>query len=440
VIGGIAMTTLLDRPVEVSTGSMPTGSAPRRPFALSMPGRVMLAVLSGAAGVIHLAMVPSHWGSSVAEGAGFAMVGWAQIVIAVLLLAAPTRGLLRVTMLVNVFAIGAWAVSRTWGLPFGENAGHPHDAEFIDVVCVALEIALVIGAAVWISRPALGQHWHGARLVAFAVVPIAVLALATAALASPSARNHAHDSHASAGGAAGHVHGSTAAAATSPTANATAGHVHGATPAAATVDVNGKLVSGVKAQDVAAESEPDVPLDPATRALLASQLTSARETAMRYPTVADALAGGYRLIGGFGPGAGAHYLGGFGGSGTFDPSRPQSLIYDGTSPTSGIVGLMYTGGAATAPEGFAGPNDHWHRHSGVCLKGADVLFPVDANVTAEQCSAAGGRYMATTTWMVHAWVVPSWESPAGVFSHENPNLRCADGTYNTDAVGRCQGT
>ncbi len=137
---------------------------------------------------------------------------------------------------------------------------------------------------------------------------------------------------------------------------------------------------------------------------------------------------------------GAHYIGGFGGSGTFDPSRVQALIYDGTSPTSGIVGLMYTGGAATAPEGFAGPNDHWHRHSGVCLKGADVLFPVDADVTAEQCSAAGGRYMATTTWMVHAWVVPSWESPNGVFSHENPNLRCADGTYDTDAVGRCQGT
>jgi hypothetical protein len=42
--------------------------------------------------------------------------------------------------------------------------------------------------------------------------------------------------------------------------------------------------------------------------------------------------------------------------------------------------------------------------------------------------------------MVHAWVVPSWESPAGVFSHENPNLRCADGTFDTDAVGKCQGT
>jgi hypothetical protein len=101
---------------------------------------------------------------------------------------------------------------------------------------------------------------------------------------------------------------------------------------------------------------------------------------------------------------------------------------------------MYLGGGATAPEGFAGPNDHWHRHSNVCLKGTDSLFPADSEVTAAQCSAAGGRFMAITTWMVHAWVVPGWESSQGVFSHENPNLRCADGTFNTDAIGRCQGS
>jgi hypothetical protein len=48
--------------------------------------------------------------------------------------------------------------------------------------------------------------------------------------------------------------------------------------------------------------------------------------------------------------------------------------------------------------------------------------------------------MAVTGWMVHAWVVPGWESPRGVFSHENPDLRCADGTFRTDSIGRCQGS
>ena len=205
-------------------------------------------------------------------------------------------------------------------------------------------------------------------------------------------------------------------------------------------DLDGHRIVGVKAQDVRAESLPDKPLDRAQHALLAQQLIAARTVAMRYPTVADATAAGYHLVGGgFGPGSGAHYIGGFYFG--FDPSHPLALIYDGIHPTSEIVGLMYYSMSATAPQGFAGPNDHWHRHSGVCTgKGGDVLFPPDTNVTARQCAIAGGFFMAITGWMVHAWVVPGWESPKGVFSHENPDLTCADGTFHTDAIGRCQGT
>jgi hypothetical protein len=210
-------------------------------------------------------------------------------------------------------------------------------------------------------------------------------------------------------------------------------------------DLNGHHIKGVKADDVAAEQQPDQPIDAATRAALQEQLTIARATAMRYPTVADAEANGYHLVGGFGPGAGAHYLGGpMTGAGPFDATKAQSLLFDGTSPTSQIVGLMYYGMGETAPEGFAGPNDHWHRHSSVCITRVngqvDVPFPPDADVTRKQCASVGGTYMEITGWMVHAWVAPSWESPAGVFSHENPNLRCADGTFETDEVGMCQGS
>ena len=210
-------------------------------------------------------------------------------------------------------------------------------------------------------------------------------------------------------------------------------------------DLNGHAIKGVKAQDVAAESEPDAMLDVATRAALRDQLVAARAAAMQYPTAADATAAGYHLIAGFGPGSGAHYISfGGGGMGTFDPSKPPTLIYDGTSPTSQVVGLMFLGGGATAPEGFAGPNDHWHRHSNVCTTygptGVDVPFAPDSDVTEAQCKAVKGNFMKTTTWMVHAWVVPAWDSPSGVFSHENPILRCADGTFHTDKVGKCQGS
>jgi len=205
-------------------------------------------------------------------------------------------------------------------------------------------------------------------------------------------------------------------------------------------DLNGHEIVGVKAHDVEAEAVPDKPLDRATHALLAQQLVTARTVAMRYPTVAAATAAGYHLRGGgFGPGSGAHYIGGFAMG--FDPSHPLALIYDGIHPTSQMVGLMYYAIGYTPPEGFAGPNDHWHRHSGVRTgKGGDILFPPDFNVTFVQCTKAHGFFMPVTGWMVHAWVAPGWESPTDVFSHENPDLPCADGTFHTDKIGRCQGS
>jgi hypothetical protein len=226
------------------------------------------------------------------------------------------------------------------------------------------------------------------------------------------------------------------------------------TPAAASsaahtnhTTINGQKIKGVKAADIAAESLPDEPLDSYTRAVLAGQLAEARTTAERYATVADAKADGYILAGGFAPGSGAHYVlttgRGFVSGTSMDVAHPGSLIYAGTNDDSKIVGLMYLGGGADAPEGFAGPNDHWHRHSAVCVRygpnGIEVPFPADADVTREMCTKEHGQYMTITTWMVHAWVVPSWESPLGVFSHDNPNIRCADGTYETDTAGFCDG-
>ncbi|HEX6310989.1 MAG TPA: hypothetical protein VF152_05135 [Acidimicrobiia bacterium] len=200
--------------------------------------------------------------------------------------------------------------------------------------------------------------------------------------------------------------------------------------------------------DHAAEELPDEPLDPATRDLLAQQLTGARDVALRYPTVADAEAAGYYRAGRFVPGAGAHYVSGangLSGPGPVEIEKPMALIYDGVSPTSRVVGLMYYAiGEDGQPDGFAGPNDHWHRHRGICLaygdEGLDIPLPVDADASRQDCDAVGGNLIEETAWMLHAWVVPSWESPDGVFSHANANLHCADGTDNTDEIGFCEGT
>jgi hypothetical protein len=205
--------------------------------------------------------------------------------------------------------------------------------------------------------------------------------------------------------------------------------------------------------DELAENKPDQPLDPATRAKLAADLEVARSAALQYPTVASATAAHMLQAGKFAPELGAHYVtyANVGpeirSDGSVDPSHPGSFIYDGVSPDSRLVGLMYISLADNAPAGFPGPNDHWHRHSNLCIQygrgpGGSIAVPFapDRDVTRAQCDAVHGTFMKKTVWMVHAWVVPGWESPKGVFSHENPDLTCADGTVKTDKVGFCKGT
>ena len=192
------------------------------------------------------------------------------------------------------------------------------------------------------------------------------------------------------------------------------------------------------------------PLDPATRLLLQHQLELARLAAMRYPTVADAEAAGWRRAGPFAPGLGAHFLK-FGPDGSgfvpvvgpmtdADASHPLSLIYDGTHPNSRIAGLMYLGAGTRIPtEGFAGPDDVWHYHTDVCSVykpdgSTDTPFGADTTVTKATCDSVHGLLMARTPYMLHAWVVPGYDSPEGIFSHDNAAITCTDGTYHTIAL------
>lgn len=389
--------------------------------------RWLLAALSLGAGVIHFAVSGEHYDLSWVHGTFFAVVAWLQLSFAIAVVIRPTRRLLTAGVFLNTGILAVWVMSRVWGAPFGSNPWTPEDVGWADALSSGFELGIVVLALTVLVRPAVAQH--ELRPV-FARPVVGMFALGVAVIASLAftpafASSHGH-----------HDAGSDETAA----APAAAGHTHGPTT------LDGQKVKGAKAQDVAAESQPNQPLDAATRDALKAQLAEARDVALRYPTVADATAAGYRLAGGFAPGSGAHYIGygGMTGQGAFEPGKPMSLIYDGTSPTSQVTGLMYYGMGESPPEGFAGPNDHWHRHSSVCIKsgpgGLEVPFPADQDVTKAQCSAVQGSFLELTGYMVHAWVVPSWESPLGVFSHDNPDVRCADGSYKTDKAGFCQGT
>lgn len=167
-----------------------------------------------------------------------------------------------------------------------------------------------------------------------------------------------------------------------------------------------------------------VPITHAQRVELESQMKEARAVVAKYSTTAAALADHYDKSTPYVPCIGAHYTK-YSLAGSFDPSAPSELLYDGTAPNSKIVGLSYLvvhhGGP---PPGFAGNNDHWHQHNangGLCLKGGFVVGGED--VSPQQCADRGGRkVLLIDVWMMHAWVVPGFECSWGVFSGECPEL------------------
>lgn len=179
----------------------------------------------------------------------------------------------------------------------------------------------------------------------------------------------------------------------------------------------------------------------ADRVVLSHQMELARQTALRYPTVADAEAAGLHRAGPFSPGLGAHYInyansgGAPGGIMTDDAiGKPLAWMYSGTHPDSRVVGLFYAS-AVKDPVGFAGPNDVWHVHRDVCIRiaatGIESPLGADHDATKKQCDAVDGQLLKRTQYLLHTWVVPGYESPEGVYAHLSSAVACDDGTYNT---------
>ncbi len=427
------MTSVTEREVQPSASGK--AKAPSVPFDLAVVGRVLLAVLSGTAGAIHLVMVPSHYAISNAEGIGFAVAGWIQLAFAVLLLVRSSRLLVLAAILANAGAIGAWGFTRLWGLPFGPEAWHAETSSFIDLTTVGLEAGFIVAAVALLLRPGFGRGWDRQRLAFGAIVPLAILALTSAALASPSARDHAAGSHGHGAEAGGTEAGGTGAAAGD-------GHGHGGeAPDKASLTGLDSLENGH--QDHGGNGGAIDPRDP-NQTALAIQLAQTTRLIEKYPTVADVEAAGYRRAGPFVPGLGAHYVG-LGNTDVgddilqgVDGGMYPIIIYDGVEPTSPIAGYMYmsfAGRAGEAPDGFIGDADIWHYHTNTCVvftpEGIDSPLGADGDATQEQCAKYGGSLIKNTGYMVHVWTVPGYESSRGTFSNINPAITCPDGTYFT---------
>jgi hypothetical protein len=447
------------------------------PVRATEAGEVVRAVAIAAAvgtAIIHFAYAPSHFDEQTSHGVFFLVVAWLQLAVAVGLARwrkRPEPWLAAAAVSAGVFAV--WLGSRTIGVPASD-----HDSVgFPDTLASSLEL-LIVACAVVALRPSLARRPAprynplAAGLAAVALVGI-VSASVTPSIAGDHGAGHSEtDGHVDgqANGhadGAGHGQGHTGAAAVAPEDRCDLGfntvryngsaqpgepHAHddsrpvdftiqqwadvfvdprGPISAEAVVqylESNPVQRDGVLSGGLTHTLAPDPwnPMtDPAECDRLARELRQARDVAARYPTAADALAAGYRKITNYYPGIAAHYIKEDYVDGEFAIDEPEMLLYDGDGRQAGMVGLSYLiqkEGDEEPTVGFTGPNDHYHRHVGLCFRNGVVV--AGSNSTEEECERAGGRKgLGFNGWMSHVWIVPGCESDWGVFSGANPTLK-----------------
>jgi hypothetical protein len=171
---------------------------------------------------------------------------------------------------------------------------------------------------------------------------------------------------------------------------------------------------------------------------LSSYLDDALVYARQWPTRGEAEADGWTASVNYATGMGTHHVRGNALEGTFDPSRPRFLQYDGNGPDAKLVGMSWyvNNGADAPPEGFPGANDWWHTHEYLCVSNQTGLVIRDG-----QCAAGqdGNSVYLGNYWMVHAWIVPGWLWAPDIFIGHHPCLLPGGPAMPHDACWRSDG-
>jgi hypothetical protein len=398
---------------------------------LDATSRWALAALSLGGAFVHFAVMGEHFDVSVPHGVFFAVAAWLQLAFAFAVVIRPSRGVLQAGVIMNMAIIGVWVVSRSFGTPFDPTPWTPEAATFPDVLATVFEGVSVLGCASLLSTRTTRRLSPALGLPAVGALAVAVVILSTLSLV-PAVAGESHD-HGTALAADGHSHEVVTAEgkkANGKTSAAGVGHSHVAGIESANgtspCEESGPPVSEGQAAGGHGERGPSsqVAIDDApTRELLGQQLAVARFVALSFPTAADAQKAGYIRITPYVPCIGAHWIKTSIMDGTFDVNQPEMLLYDASGLDGRMVGLSYWARTApdSPPEGFAGPNDHWHQHIGLCIGRGGVIG--NEATTQAKCEQMGGQKTdGKDSWMVHVWVVPGWESAWGLFSGEHPEL------------------
>lgn len=117
---------------------------------------VVAVALSIAAAAIHLAAAPMHVEELGPLGWGFVLAAAFQAAWPLTYAVHQTRFVLSLGLAVNVAILGAWAWSRSFGLPVGPLAGMPEPIAIPDLISVIFELLLV---ALMLARSRRLERW-----------------------------------------------------------------------------------------------------------------------------------------------------------------------------------------------------------------------------------------------------------------------------------------
>jgi hypothetical protein len=156
---------------------------------------VLIATLSVAAAVIHLAAAPGHAAVLGAAAWGFVAVAVCQAAWALAWGISATRTVALVGIVGNLAVVGGWAWSRLVGLPLGALAGRPEPIGPPDAAATLFELLLIglLAAGLGGTGDRVARRLRDASSAAtIAVVPAVGLVFLATTLAVSLALGHAH--------------------------------------------------------------------------------------------------------------------------------------------------------------------------------------------------------------------------------------------------------
>lgn len=337
-------------------------------------------VLSIGAGLVHAAAAGTHAGDDTVVWL-FAVTAIVQCGFGAVLLAGASRRTLIGAGAANLSAVGAWALSRTVGLPVIDSAAGPQVVATQDLIAALLaagSVALVVFALRPVSMPERASRL--AWLPALAVLP------AVLGVAAPHAQ--------------GRQGAETAAHALAEPSSEEA--------AALAAD---PVLSGADTTDATeAQLQAAIALVEDTRAAIAAQ----------YTDVASVEAAGYAWIGdGRRAGGYQHYVNAayMTDGRDLDPERVESLVFRNTTEGPQLVTSMYILEPGTTIDDVpdvAGDVTVWHDHQNLCWDDAGARL---AGVVVDGTCRPGGTFRPTPP-MLHVWLVDNECGPfTGVENH-----------------------